>query len=179
MKNYLIIGALAAGLPGMALAQVSTDIGPREGDREFTLAGTGSSQDDFDGTSLGISGELGWYTSDQLELGIRQSLNYTDVEGEDFSDDSWNGATRGFVNYHFGETALRPFVGASLGYAYGDGVNDSFFAGGELGLKYYVLPRTFIVGRAEYQFFFDDAGDADEGFDDGAWAYTVGVGYNF
>ncbi len=178
MKRYLITAALAA-VPCFAFAQGTGNVGPEAGDREFSISGTGSSDQDFDNTSAGVSGELGWYLSRELEVGIRQSLNFTDIEGEDISNDAWNGATRGFADYHFGSGALRPFAGASLGGIYGDGVNDSAFAGLETGLKYYVLPRTFIVGRAEYQFFFEDAGDADEGFDDGAWAYGVGVGFNF
>jgi hypothetical protein len=184
MKRYLMIGALACAIPGMAMAQdygsrAYTEYGPSQGDREFSISGTGSSEDDFDNSSVGISAEIGWYLSEQMVAGIRQSVNFADIEGEQFDDDYWNGATRGYVDYHFGDAALRPFLGASLGYAYGDGVNDSFFAGPELGLKYYVLPDTFVTGRAEYQFYFEDADDADEAFDDGAWAYTIGVGFNF
>lgn len=176
MKRYLLIGALIAAAPGLVLAQEYEDVGPDAGDREFILAGTGSSDQDLDAVSAGITGELGWYLSEQLEWGIRQTVIYADVPG---NNDIWNGSTRGFVDWHFGEAALRPFVGASLGYIYGDGINESVFAGLEGGLKYYVLPRTFILGRAEYQFFFDSASEADEGFEDGAFAYSVGVGYNF
>lgn len=179
MNRYLAIGALAAAIPGLALAQGMAEVGPRTGDREFTLAGTGSSDDDLDNTSAGISAELGWYLSRQLAVGVRQSVNFADIEGEDLSDDFWNGATRGFLDYHFGQGALRPFVGASLGMIYGDGVEDTGFAGPEVGLKYYVLPQTFVLGRAEYQFFFEDADDADEAFDDGSFAYVLGVGFNF
>ncbi|MFP4184277.1 MAG: hypothetical protein ACLFRW_06815 [Halorhodospira sp.] len=63
---------------------------------------------------------------------------------------------------------------------YGDGVEESGFAGVELGGKYYVREKTYLLGRAEYQWLFDDSDDVDDAFkDDGAWAYTVGVGYNF
>jgi hypothetical protein len=179
MKKYLAIGALVVAIPGLASAQGTTEVGPKVGDREFTLSGTGSSDKDFDNSSFGISADLGWMLREQLVVGVRQSVNFADIEGEDLSDDFWNGSTRGYVDYHFGQTAWRPFVGASLGAVYGDGVSNSGFAGLELGLKYYVLPTTFILGRAEYQFFFRDSDDVNDNFDDGAWAYVFGVGFNF
>lgn len=169
---------IALGL-STALLPLALSAAPAEGDREFSLSGTGSSDKDFDNSSFGISGDMGWYTSEQLSLGIRQSINFADVQGEGVSDDFWNGSTRGYANYHFGDGAARPFVGASLGGVYGDGVNESGFAGLELGMKYYVLESTYILGRAEYQFFFDSGNAAEDNFDDGAWSYVLGVGFNF
>jgi len=179
MRKYLVICALVAAVPGFASAQGTTSVGPDTGDREFTLSGTGTSDKDFDNSSFGVSADLGWFRSAQLVLGIRQSLNFADIEGEDLNDDFWNGSTRGYVDYHFGQGPARPFVGASLGGVYGDGVNDGGFAGLELGLKYYALEKTFILARAEYQFFFDSSDDANDNFDDGAWAYVFGIGFNF
>lgn len=175
MRNALLLIALAA-VSTPVMAQTGA-FGPQTGDRELTLSGTGASDKSGDNATFGVSGELGWYISPQTELGVRQSVNYADLPNTD--DNMWNGATRGFADYHFGNGRLRPFVGASLGGIYGDGVNDSGFAGPELGVKYYVREKTFVTGRAEYQFFFDNAGAADEAFDDGAWAYTLGMGYNF
>ena len=38
----------------------------------------------------------------------------------------------------------------------------------------------YFLARAEYQFLFSDTDDATDAFqDDGIWAYTVGLGYNF
>ena len=62
---------------------------------------------------------------------------------------------------------------------YGNGVKDGGFAGAEFGLKYYVLESTYILGRAEYQFFFDSGDSAKDNFDDGAWVYVIGMGFNF
>lgn len=179
MKTFVAIGLLAATLPGLALAQGSGAFGPQRGDREFTLSGTGTSDKDFDNSSIGISADLGWYLSDPLVVGIRQSLSFADIEGQDLSDDYWAGSTRGYVDWHFGQGQFRPFVGASLGAIYGDGVNDTGVAGAEVGLKYYPLPKTFIVARAEYQFLFDSSDSAQDNFDDGAWNYVLGMGYHF
>lgn len=171
-------GTIALGLSAALLAPVSF-AQPDSGDREFSLAGTGTSDKDFDNSSFGISGDLGWYTSPHMVWGIRQSVAFADVSGQDLSDDFWNGSTRGYLDYHFGSGNARPFVGGSLGAVYGDGVNDGGFAGLEFGLKYYVLDTTYILGRAEYQFFFDSGDEAEDAFDDGAWAYVFGVGFNF
>lgn len=154
-------------------------IGPSVGDNEFSLSGTGSSSKDFDNSSFGISGDYGWYVSDRTLVGIRQSVSFADVEGEGLSNDFWNGSTRGFADYHFGQGEARPFVGASLGAIYGDGVKDTGIAGLETGLKYYLLATTFIQARAEYQFLFESSDSAEDNFDDGAWAYTFGMGLNF
>lgn len=172
-QQSLVLGLSAALLSPAGFAQ------PSDGDKEFSLSGTGSSDKDFDNSSIGVSGDLGWYTSPNLSLGIRQSVQYADIQGADAGDDFWNGSTRGYANYHFGGGNARPFVGASLGGVYGDGVNDGGFAGLEFGMKYYVLESTYILGRAEYQFFFDSGNEAEDAFDDGAWAYVLGVGFNF
>lgn len=170
---------LLGALP-MAVSAQSSSVGPDRGDKEFSLSGTGSSDRNLDSGSFGVSGDLGWYLSDDLVAGVRQSINYASIEGADIEDDFWNGSTRGYLNYQFLNDRARPFVGGSLGGIYGDGVKDSAFAGLETGLKYYVRPKTYFIGRVEYQFFFSDSDDASDAFqDDGAWAYTVGLGYNF
>jgi len=152
-------------------------VGPQAGDREVTLAGTGSNDQDFDNGNFGISASYGQYITDTWQWSIRQSLNWAQV---DDADDLWNGSTRVALDYNFmpGDR-LRPFLGANIGVIYGDGVNDTGIAGPEFGLKYYVKPETFVYLQTEYQFLFEDADDIDDQFDDGSWAHTVGFGINF
>lgn len=179
LNTAVITFCFLGALPLTAIAQ-SGGFGPEEGEREFSISGTGSNDRDFDSGNFGMSADLGWYLRNDLVGGIRQSVNYADIEGEDVSNDFWNGSTRGYLNYQFLEDRARPFLGASLGGIYGDAVKDQAFAGLETGLKYYVQTKTYFLGRIEYQFFFDDSDDVDDAFkDDGAWAYTVGLGYNF
>jgi len=178
-KTSAMVLCLIGALPMTAAAQ-SSQFGPTEGEREFSISGTGSSDRDFNSGSFGVTGDLGWYLNDELVAGVRQSINYASIEGESIKDDFWNGSTRGYLNYQFLSNRARPFVGGSLGGIYGDGVKDSTFAGLETGMKYYVLSKTYFLARIEYQFFFSSTSDADDAFqDDGAWAYTVGLGYNF
>ncbi|MCB0059960.1 MAG: outer membrane beta-barrel protein [Halioglobus sp.] len=171
MKKTLILAVsiLTAG-PIAALA------GPASGDKSVTLSGTGSSDKNFDGNTFGVSGEFGYYGSEQLLYGIRQSV--AGSVGDEVKD-TWNGATRLFADYHFGTGAARPYVGANIGALYGQSVKDTGTAGLEVGLKYYVLDKTFINFGVEYAFLFDDGDDIDNSFDDGAFFYNLGVGFNF
>ena len=151
--------------------------GPTEGSNEFTLSGTGTSDRGLDNGSFGITGSYGWYLNRDLELAIRQSANWASVNN---GSDRLNGSTRGALDYHFDVTdRFRPFVGASIGVIYGDGVNETGIIGPEAGVKYYLNPTTFIVGQIEYQYLFDDGDEIDNNFDNGAFAYTLGLGLNF
>ncbi|KPP99449.1 hypothetical protein [Marinobacter sp. HL-58] len=186
MKKFHSAGILAALIVAMPMAVTAQErgsgaFGPSEGEREFSISGTGSGDQDFDSGSFGVSGDLGWYLRDNVVLGVRQSVNYASIEGENLKDDFWNGATRGYGNFQFAPTErMRPFLGGSLGMIYGDGVKDDGFAGLEAGGKYYVLPKTYLMGRVEYQWFFSNSDNVDDAFrDDGAFAYTLGMGYNF
>ncbi|MGY6554324.1 MAG: hypothetical protein ACXIUM_07355 [Wenzhouxiangella sp.] len=183
MKTFTHIALLLACLlPISAVAQqgTSNSFGPAAGDREMSISGAGSSDRRFKGGSFGITGDYGWYRSDQTVWGIRQSVNYASIRGESITDDFWNGSTRAYMNYQFGAAQARPFVGASLGFVYGDGVKNSGFSGLETGMKYYMREKTYFLARVEYQFFFSkNRNEFEDSFKDGAWAYTVGLGYNF
>jgi hypothetical protein len=183
MKRLLIATAFLALAPFAAQAQSSSSstmdrfVGPMEGSQEITLSGTGSNNNDFDSGSFGISGSYGYYFTPAFEGGVRQSINWS---GADNADDSWNGTTRLFADYHFNTGGkVRPFIGVSLGGIYGDGVADTGFGGPEVGLKWYVNDTTFVLVQTEYQFFFDDGDSAADNFDNGAFAHTIGLGFNF
>ena len=179
VNTMAITFCLLGALPMAASAQPSSP-GTNQGDREFSISGTGNSDQSFNTGSFGVTGDLGWYLSDSMVFGIRQSINYADIRGENFRNDFWNGSTRAYLNHHFSGDRARPFIGASVGGIYGDGINDSGFAGLETGVKYYVLTNTYFLARVEYQFLFSSTSDAADAFqDDGAWAFTVGLGYNF
>ena len=144
---------------------------------ELTLSGSGSSNEDVDAGSFGIGASFGYFPVDQLEVLVRQTLNYNDAN---LGGTSVNATTAVAVDYHFDLDRFQPFVGAAVGYFYGDSdVDETFFGGPEAGLKYFVKDDTFIYGLASYQFFFDDFDDADEVFDDGSFVYQVGIGFTW
>lgn len=145
-----------------------------EGDKEVTLSGQAANGEDFDAFVAGVAGSIGYFMTDNLELSIRQSLTYSDI-----GDTQLNGSTRVALDFHFDLEQLQPFVGANFGYVYGDGVNDTFEAAPELGVKYFVNSTTFIFAMAEYQFFFDSGDEADEAAEDGQFLYSLGIGFRF
>lgn len=164
LRNLFIAGVIAL-LPTAAMAL------PQAGDWELTLSGNGMSDRDLDNNAFGAAAQIGYYATDDLEVYVRQSLNWVDPEG---SSSVFDGSTRVGVDYHFtiGDQ-WRPFVGANVGYAYGDSTDDSWIASFEGGVKYYVNASTFIFGIVEYQFLLE------ESFSDGGWAYGLGIGFNF
>ncbi|MFU8816180.1 MAG: hypothetical protein ACNA7W_12595 [Pseudomonadales bacterium] len=164
-----LIGLFALAAP-LALA------GPEAGDRSFMIAGSGTSDDSFDEAAYGLAGQLGWFVSDQLELGIRQSIN---GDYRDEGTSRWAASTRGYADWHFGSGIARPFLGVSLGGVYGKETNNTGAAGLDAGAKWFVKDKTFILTMIEWQWLFDSADDVGETFDDGAFFYTIGIGYNF
>ncbi|GAB5453245.1 MAG: hypothetical protein Hals2KO_35730 [Halioglobus sp.] len=163
-------------LPALLTASMTAVAAPEAGDRSFSISGTGASDKNFDGNSFGVSFDVGKYATEHLLWGVRQSIN--GVAGEEVND-AWNGSTRLFADYHFGDSDFRPYVGANLGGLYGESTNETFTAGLETGFRYYVKDKTFIGFGAEYQFLFDEGDEIDSSFNDGAFFYTLGVGFNF
>lgn len=183
MRKYLAVAAVVGIAPGLAAAQVGAGTqhmgaGVGMGDSEITLMGSGSSDVDFDLNRFSLAGSYAYYFSDAGAVGLRQAVTF--FGGPDVSD-AWQGATNVFGQWHFGgPTAMaRPYIGASVGGIYGDNLADTFTAGPEVGVKWYVQPRTFILTHIDYQFTFEDADEVQEDWDDGRFNYHVGVGYNF
>jgi hypothetical protein len=161
-------------LAGTGLAQNTW--GFNQGDNEFTLLGSGTSDNDLDDTTLSAEVSLGHFLTDAFEIGLRQGISYADIEG---GSDQWDASTRGFLDYHFDLDRFQPFVGANFGYLYGDNVNETFIAGPEAGLKFFLVESTFLYVLAEYNFTFDDADEADDAFDDGRFVYALGMGFKW
>ena len=177
VHRHIVLVSVAAALVlsltvGASPATAQDDRGPWE----FTLAGTGFSDKDFDTTQLGVDLGLGFFLG-PIEIGGRQTINWADTD----VDDVLSGSTRGFVDLQFDIGPVSPFIGVMLGYVYGDLVKDQFIAGPEAGIKIHVGDDqdTFIFARVEYQFFFEDEDDADSAFEDGQFVYTIGVGFRF
>ena len=171
MQKLLTTTCLVALLmPAVAAAQA---IG---GDREVTIGGQGQSDKDFESNDFSMTASYGQYLNDNGQVGVRQTVTVSDRENESAD---WDGATVVFYDHHFGRSDWRPFVGANLGYNYGDRTEETFSAGPEAGLKYYVLDKTFIQGMIQYQFLFESSNDVDDNYDDGLVYYSVGMGFNF
>ena len=148
--------------------------GPERGDWELLLGGTGSNDKDFDNGSIGFSGSIGYFLTDNLELSLRQNLNWAD-----FGDSTYIATTRGAIDFHFEIGHVYPFIGANLGYLYGDDIDDTWEAAPEVGVKWFVKDDTFIYAMGEYQFFLENTKHSDSGFDHGNFVYSLGIGFTF
>jgi|KBSSwiStaDraftv2_1062776.scaffolds.fasta_scaffold1587071_1 hypothetical protein len=178
-SSPLVLASLAI----LVLASVPRVAAADQYDRsawEFTLAGTGASDKDLENNTVGADIGLGVFLG-PFELGVRQSINYASVSSPAGDDDSFSGSTRAFADFELEIGSFAPFIGANIGYVYGDFVKDQFIAGPEAGLKIYFHENhdVFIFGRIEYQFFFEDSDQADDAFEDGQFVYTIGVGFRF
>ena len=171
-RNCLLIALLAISVAPAACAQ--TVFGPQGGDWELTLGGGGSNDKDFNAGSFALNGSVGYYFTTQMELSVRQGVSYSH-----FGESAWDGSTRLAFDYNFDLNRFRPYLGVDFGGIYGDSVRDTFAAGLEAGLKYYVLPKTFVFGSIEYEWLFRNAGHIDNGFKNGEFIYGVGIGFNF
>jgi hypothetical protein len=140
----------------------------------LTLSGTGSSNQDINAGSFGVQAELGYLAADQLELFVRQSVSYADFN----AGTTTAASTAVGLDYHFDLDRWQPFLGVSVGYQYGD-VHNTWYAGPEGGVKYFVKPDTFIYGLVQYQWFFDNGGDAVSNFEDGSFLYGLGIGFTW
>ena len=149
--------------------------GYKEGEQEFQISGSGTSDKDFDGTVFSTELSYSYFVIDNLGVFIRQGIGVADTAG----GSDWNGSTRVGADYYFDIDQWQPYAGLSIGYLYGDNTQESFIAGPELGVKYFVNDTTFINLGAEYQFVFEDADESENAIDDGRWTYVVGVGFKF
>ncbi|MDA3897508.1 MAG: hypothetical protein PF482_15335 [Desulfobacteraceae bacterium] len=148
----------------------------QQGDYELTLGGNGSSDESLDGTVLNFEAGLGYFLTRNFEAIWRQGISYVDIA---HGDDKWNASTRLSLDFNFGAGSLYPYLGANIGYLYGDTVEEQFIAGPEGGVKYFVNDTTFITAGIEYQFLFEDTDEVDDNYNDGRFVYLLGIGFKF
>ena len=155
---------------------------------EFTIGGTGSNDDKWDVGSGSGSASVGYYFNEMIELSARQSAAYSDdvpVAGATSTESVWLFQTRIALDVHFPIGMFVPYIGANIGYLYGDSaiVDDTLAAGPEAGAKIYLQPDAFLQVHVEWEFF-ENRQDAlestfRENFDEGGIFYFVGIGLRF
>ncbi len=168
-KTIVALSILGLALPAATFAQ-----GFSQGDKELLLNGTGTSNKDFDSTNFSIQGSIGYFFTKNIEAALRQDFRFVNIED---GGSAWNAITRGALDYHLDLGRFWPFVGGNVGYSYGDNVSDTWEAGIEGGLKFFVNSTTFVLGMLEYEWLLDS--DDDDGFGDGQWVYAVGIGFRW
>lgn len=174
MWKPLCVAALASFVfaPAIARADNTTD-----GGFEFTLSGVGNSNQDVDAGSAAVEAGAAIFIGPVWSIGARQSVGYSDFN----NGTAVNASSRAFTDFQLNLGRFAPFAGANVGYIYGEGVNDTFAAGPEAGVKVYFgeTNDVFLYGRVEYQFYFDKGDAIDDVFEDGQFNYSIGIGMRF
>jgi outer membrane protein W len=198
MRKLLALPVLSAmALPAVAFAQATVDPAPRntvvtaqparevryvdtqevgvqQGDMLLTLSGSAANGPDFDAVTISAAAKFEYAIADNFTIGAKQAIGYTDAGA---ASSALNASTSIGTWYHFGFDNFVPYIGANLGYTYGDAVSDTWFLSPEAGVKYYVNEETFVFLSVEYQWFFDDTDEIDDSFSDGQFIYQLGVGF--
>lgn len=170
MKLSFSAAALAA-VVGLGLSASRAQAHFEQGNWEVRGSASAENDVDFSGLSANVNAAAGYFVTDQFELGLRQMFFYSDVGSFQ------SGQTSLFADYHFGgpDNALQPFIGASIGFQYGD-APDTWLGGPEGGVKYFFDESWFVFAEVAYLFFFEDVDAADDSFDDGKFVWGVGIG---
>jgi hypothetical protein len=161
-KLYLLPVLAIFAIPAIANAQFQA------GNWELTLSGSGSNDQDFRTFDMAANASLGYFLTNAAEISVRQGLVYADG-GSD-----WSAQTLAAFDWHFDLDRWQPFIGVNGGYSYGSSGNqDAWLGGPEVGVKYFVNSTTFIQVTGAYEF------NLQEGLDDGAFLYSLGVGFKW
>jgi len=152
--------ALLLAMPSTSQAQF------KQKDWDLTLSGQGANDKDFDTFNVSANFGVGYFLSDQFEVGMRPGV----IIADGGSQYSWSLPV--FADFHFDlGNGWVPFVGANIGYNIGGGnVEDSWIAGPEAGVKYFVNGTTYVYGIVQYEF------NLNDGFDSGGFLYGLGLG---
>lgn len=148
----------------------TAEVGPRQGDWEAFIGGSGTSAEKFDSNAIGVDGSIGYYVLKFLPVSLRQSFL------ADFGkhvNDNFQYSTTGAIDLQAPLGRFQPFIGGFGGYAYG--ANYSWVTGPEAGIKFYINESTFLQGLFQYGLI------ADKNFevDNGVAVYSTGIGFNF
>lgn len=175
MRRLLMGVSLAVLTGSWALADstmppYTAEWGPRKGDWEATLGGSGGSTNEFNRNVFSIDGGISYYALKWLTLGLRQSFA-TDF-GDDV-EDQFAYATRAAIDFQAPLGRFQPYLGFSGGYQYGDGAKDDYIYGPEAGIKFFVNESTFLYAGGAYFL----VGSQD--WQDGNALYQFGFGVDF
>ena len=127
----------------------------------------GFNLEDENGDTSHLAGgnlSLGYAVLPWLALGAEQAVFYhfsTD-------DDGVGGRSTGSVDFLFGQGNVVPYIGGNIGYLYGSGFDDDFFAGPEIGI---------VVDWFQAKVAYDIPFNRD--LDEGIIATTVGAAFHF
>lgn len=128
----------------------------------FNLLDEGDVDDD-ESHLAGLNLSFDYAVTDFVALSLEQAVFYHFSE-----DDGFAGRSAVGVNFTLGWTDVVPYIGGNIGYIYGSGFDDDFFAGPEVGLN---------LGPLNAKVAYDMPFGRD--LDEGIILTTVGLGIRF
>jgi hypothetical protein len=158
-----------APAPVMAAEPMETSSDGMFGGR-FSLGGLygfNMQDGDDDGQSSHLAGlNLGfdYGVTDYVALSLEQAVFYNFFS----DDDGFGGRSAAGLDFTLGRGNVIPHIGANIGYLYGSGIEDDFFAGPEIGINLFGFDA-----KVAYDMPFDRS------WDDGVILATVGLGIKF
>ncbi len=164
-------------------SQVAADMA--QGDNEVQLSGGFFHAQDSDSGTLTAEGHYGYYLTPGWEVGLKQSINSSFVDG---GGDTWTASTIPFVQYNFHDhnvdDKIVPFLGAFAGAAYNDR-DITGTVGPTAGAKFFLYDKTYLALQYRYEWFFndldlgsfsDDVGTIRDNSSDGNHVASIGLG---
>jgi hypothetical protein len=119
-KLYLVVPVLAIlALPALSQAQFEAG----NWTTEISANGTATSGGSFDSFDASWPAQPGYFLTKELQIGLRNNVVWSD------GGSLRNGSIAAFADYHFDMDRWQPYVGANIGYAYGDAIEDAWIAG--------------------------------------------------
>src|SRR5437764_1006716 len=95
LRKFFVLPALSLLLlPALSQAVVEHDYGFNAGNWDLTLSGSGTNDQDFHTFDANANVGLGYFLTNIIEVGARQSVNYAS------SVPHWGGSTVGFVDLY-------------------------------------------------------------------------------
>lgn len=172
---------LAAAISLSILIAGTTYAAQKKGDSDLQLAGSLFHSQGADYGTLAMDIGYGYYATDNVEVGLLQTVGYIFLED---ADDVWTASTIPYVRYYFRGLSVndtfQPFVGAFIGASYNeDDITGTM--GPQVGFKSFINDSTYIVAKYRYEWFFEELSinEVDDTSSDGNHVVTLGVGFVF
>lgn len=165
-----------ADLQLLSAQATNTQSGFQQGDWDVLLSGSGGSSHNWSGGNASLAASVGYLFTDSLELSLRQSLSMSDSHG---TENTRSGSTEIAFDAHIGTGPVLPFLGVNFGRVYGEGVDDTWTAGPEGGVKWFLKQDAYLLAMVDYVIRFDSSHDLDDGWHEGDFVYTIGFGLTF
>jgi len=147
------------------------------GDWELGIGGAANGSDGSSGMAA-VAGSFGYYLAPDRGLQLRHRSLYVD-HGQDRSVATLELGFEFGIPLALGDGGWRPFVGPTVGLAFGESINESPTLGVIAGLRYFVQPRAALSTSFHYNHLMTTTEDQTEIYSDTLVGWSLGVSLLF